>query len=150
MSTINDGFIAAFRKYAQRVHELAAPLDETQFRTRPYPYGNSFCHLVLHLTGNLNYYIGAQMGETGYIRHRDLEFTDPHPPAKAEVLARFDAAINMVIATVETQTDADWALAYEAVGAGGCRNRLEITMQCAAHLYHHIGQMIYLQREWTK
>ena len=53
-----------------RVRELAAPLAENEFWTRPYPYGNSFGHLVLHLTGNLNYYIGAQIANTGYVRQR--------------------------------------------------------------------------------
>ena len=53
-----------------RVRELAASLAETQFWARPYPYGNSFGHLVLHLTGNLNYYIGAQIANTGYVRQR--------------------------------------------------------------------------------
>ena len=32
-----------------RVRELAAPLAETQFWTKSFPYGNSFGHLVLHL-----------------------------------------------------------------------------------------------------
>jgi len=149
-NTINDGFIQHFRKYAQRVHELAAPLNETQFWTKPYPYGNSFGHLVLHLTGNLSYYIGAQIAQTGYVRHRDLEFTDPNPPSKAEALMRFDAAIEMVIATLQTQTLDDWAAAYEAVGVADCKNRFEVVLQCAAHLYHHIGQMIFLQKEWMK
>jgi hypothetical protein len=33
-------------------------------------------HLPLHLTGNLNYYIGAQIAATGYVRDRDREFTE--------------------------------------------------------------------------
>ncbi|HSD08008.1 hypothetical protein [Flavobacterium sp.] len=32
---------------------------------------NSSGNLCLHLIGNLNNYIGAQIGETGYIRNRD-------------------------------------------------------------------------------
>jgi DinB superfamily len=147
---INNGFVNHFRKYSKRVHDLAAPLDETQFWSKPYAYGNSFGHLVLHLTGNLNYYIGAQIAQTGYVRYRDLEFTDPNPPSKAEALARFDAAVAMVIATLEKQTDEDWAADYEAVGVAECKTRFDITLQCASHLYHHIGQMIFLQKEWAK
>ena len=37
---------------AARVRELAVPLTETQFWQRPFLFGNSFGHLVLHLTGN--------------------------------------------------------------------------------------------------
>ena len=78
-------------------HELAAPLENEKFWQKPYPYGNSFGHLVLHLTGNLNYYIGAQIAQTGYIRDRPREFNDPNPPSKDEALKRFDAAVAMVV-----------------------------------------------------
>jgi hypothetical protein len=30
------------------------------------------------------------------------------------------------------------------------RNRLDMIMQCAAHMQHHIGQMIYLGYEWGR
>lgn len=149
-ATVNHGFIKHVRKYAERVHELAAPLDEKQFWTKPYPYGNSFGHLVLHLTGNLSYYIGAQIAQTGYVRHRDLEFTDPNPPSKEVALASFDAAITMVIATIENQSAEDWSADYEGVGVAYCENRFEVVLQCVGHLYHHIGQMIFLQKEWAK
>ena len=73
-----------------KIHELVAPLSTEQIWRRPYPYGNSIGHLLLHLTGNLNYYIGAQIADTGYIRHRDREFTDTENKVKEQVLADFD------------------------------------------------------------
>lgn len=36
---------------------------------------NSAGNLCLHLVGNLNTFIGAVLGKTGYIRHRELEFS---------------------------------------------------------------------------
>ena len=36
---------------------------------------NSGGNLCLHLVGNLNTYIGAELGKTGYVRQRDLEFS---------------------------------------------------------------------------
>ena len=59
------------------VRDLAGPLDERQFWTKPLEPGNSFGHLVLHLTGNLNWFVGAQLGgtrlrpRTGARIHRD-------------------------------------------------------------------------------
>ena len=32
---------------------------------------NSGGNLTLHLLGNLNHFIGATLGNTGYVRHRD-------------------------------------------------------------------------------
>lgn len=36
---------------------------------------NTAGNLCLHLVGNLNTYIGAEIGKTGYIRNRELEFS---------------------------------------------------------------------------
>ena len=101
---------------AARVRELAAPLTNDQFWQRPFPFGNSFGHLVLHLTGNLNYYIGAQIAKTGYVRDRPREFNDPNPPSKDEALKRFDDAVEMVLKTIRC------AIARRLVG-GILRNR---------------------------
>ena len=62
-STLSGVLAGRFYSNLTRVRELAAPLTQKQFWTKPYPYGNSFGHLVLHLTGNLNYYIGAQIAK---------------------------------------------------------------------------------------
>jgi hypothetical protein len=134
---------------ATRVRELAAPLIKAQFWQKPFPYGNSFGHLVLHLTGNLNYYIGAQIAQTGYIRDRSREFNDPNPPPKDQALQRFDDAIAMVLETIRAQSSDDWAAPYSAVGTTA-PTRLDIVIVCAAHMQHHIGQMIYLGYQWKQ
>jgi DinB superfamily len=131
---------------ATRVRELAVPLANTQFWQKPFSYGNSFGHLVLHLTGNLNYYIGTQIAGTGYVRDRPREFNDPSPPSKEVVLKRFEDAVSMVITTIRAQSPEDWSREYSGSGTDA-KNRLEMVLQCAAHMQHHIGQMIYLGYE---
>jgi len=37
--------------------------------------------LALHICGNLQHFVGAILGNTGYIRERDLEFTQKEYPA---------------------------------------------------------------------
>ena len=132
-----------------RVRELAAPLSQKQFWDKPFLFGNSFGHLVLHLTGNLNYYVAAQIAETGYIRDRAREFNQADFPAKEKALQALDDAVAMVIQTIQSQSAEDWAKSYSAVGTN-CRNRLDMVVQCAAHMQHHIGQMIYLSYEWQR
>jgi hypothetical protein len=141
--TIASALGSRYSSNAARIHELAAPLTDEQFWRKPYPYGNSFGHLVLHLTGNLNYYIGAQIAGTGYVRDRPREFNDSTPPSKNEALKRFDDAVSMVLKTIRAQSPEDWSADYSGVGADAT-NRLEMFLQCAAHMQHHIGQMIYL------
>ena len=142
-STLSSVLADRYAQNAARVHELATPLTNAQFWQKPFPFGNSFGHLVLHLTGNLNYYIGAQIAKTGYIRDRPREFTDPNPPSKEEALKRFDDAVVMVIKTVHAQSPDDWSAEYSGAGTNA-KTRLDMNMQCAAHMQHHIGQMIYL------
>lgn len=141
--TVASNMAARYAKLAGVVHELAAPLSEEQFWTKPFAFGNSFGNLVLHLTGNLNYYIGAQIAGTGYVRDRPREFAEAARPSKAEVLKKFDDAIEMVVRTIRAQSAEDWSAAYTATGADA-KDRLEMVLQCATHLHHHIGQMMYL------
>jgi hypothetical protein len=145
-STLCSVLTNRFAANATRVRELAAPLTNAHFWQKPFPFGNSFGHLVLHLTGNLNYYIGAQIAMTGYVRDRPREFNDPNPPSKDEALQRFDDAVDMVLKTIRAQSSEDWPAKYSGAGSDA-RNRLEMVMQCAAHMQHHIGQMIYLGYE---
>jgi uncharacterized damage-inducible protein DinB len=141
--TIAWGLTARYKELASVVYELAAPLSDERFWTKPFAFGNSFGHLVLHLTGNLNYYIGAQIAETGYVRDRPLEFTNATRPSKAEVMQKFDQAVEMVVGTINSQSAEDWSKEYTAVGAEAL-DRFGMVLACATHLHHHVGQMMYL------
>jgi len=147
--TIAADLTARYQMLAGWLHEMAAPLSEEQFWAKPFAFGNSFGHLVLHLTGNLNYYIGAQIAGTGYVRNRPLEFSDATRRPKAEVLNKFDMAIETVVGTINRQTPDDWSKGYAAAGAEA-RDRFEIVLQCATHLHHHMGQMLYLKFALTR
>jgi len=148
-STIASALTDRYTANAARVRELAEPLTNAKFWQKPFPFGNSFGHLVLHLTGNLNYYIGAQIAKTGYVRDRPREFNDPNPPSKDEALRLFDQAVDMVLKTIRAQSPEDWSAEYSGVGTPA-KTRLEIAVICAAHMQHHIGQMIYLNYAWQQ
>jgi uncharacterized damage-inducible protein DinB len=141
--TVASSLVTRYTKMAGWARELAAPLSEEQFWAKPFSFGNSFGHLVLHVTGNLNYYIGAQIAGTGYVRDRPREFSEAARPAKAEVLKKFDGAVEMVVRTIRAQSAEDWSKEYSATGVDA-KDRFEIVLQCATHLHHHIGQMMYL------
>jgi DinB family protein len=148
-ATLTSALSDRYATNLARVRDLATHIPEPQFWNKPFPYGNSFGHLVLHLTGNLNYYIGAQIANTGYVRDRPREFSDPNPPSKEDALKRLDEAVAMVITTIRSQSEQDWYTAYSAVNTD-CRDRLDMVVQCAAHMQHHIGQLIYLGYEWQR
>ena len=153
MSDLNATLAAVladrFTANLDRIRELAQGLNNERFWTKPFPFGNSFGHLVLHLTGNLNYYVGTQIAQTGYVRDRPREFSDSMPPEKEEVLRQLEAAVAMVLETIRRQSPDDWSGAYSGVGTSA-PNRLAMVVQCAAHMQHHIGQMIYLTEQWER
>ncbi|MBV9573789.1 MAG: DinB family protein [Acidobacteriales bacterium] len=143
-SVVAAGLTERYTTLSAEVHKLAAPLSEDEFWRKPFPFGNSFGHLVLHLTGNLNYYIGAEIAGTGYVRDRPREFTETKPPSKEQALKQFDDAVNVVLKTIRSQSSEDWGAKYIAKGEEDAETRMTIFLRCVTHLHHHVGQMMYL------
>src|SRR5437868_1783728 len=91
--TVRAALIDELEQLRDAVRQVAQSLSDAELWTKPVEPGNSVGHLILHLTGNLNYFVGAQLGGTGYVREREREFTDAAPPARAELLGNLDAAL---------------------------------------------------------
>jgi Protein of unknown function (DUF664) len=144
--TIAGALCRRFEAFLHQSRSLCSGVSESEFWTKPYPYGNSIGHLLLHVTGNLNYYIGTQIAGTGYVRDRANEFTDTSRRPKAEVLADLASAVAMVQATIKAQSADDWSQAYSAVGTDES-DRFSMVLRCTHHFHHHLGQIIYLVRE---
>lgn len=149
-STISSDFLSYYQYIAEHVHKWVDPLTQEQFWHNPFSYGNSVGHLVLHMTGNLNYYIGARVAETGYIRDRDREFTETEKRDKTKVMHAFDQTIAMVAATIKKQKSEDWMAAYSAEREPEAEERFMIFLRCAGHAYHHVGQLTFLSKELTR
>jgi uncharacterized damage-inducible protein DinB len=149
-SVVAKSLASYYEEVRAKVHEWTAPLSSDQLWRKPYAYGNSAGHILLHLTGNLNYYIGARIAGTGYVRDRDREFNDTVKRPKEEVLADFDRAIAMVVATIRKQSPEDWTAPFSAEREPHAKDRFTAFFRCAAHAYHHVGQLIYLSKELTK
>lgn len=141
---------AYYEEVRDRIHQWVEPISTEQLWTRPFPYGNSIGHLLLHLTGNLNHYIGARIAGTGYVRNRPLEFSDTSKRPKEQVLADFDRAIAMVAATIRNEPGENLVLPYSDPTEPRADTHFAVFMRMAAHAYHHTGQIIYLVKELTE
>ena len=139
-----------YEEVRDKVHTWVEPVSTAQLWTRPYPYGNSIGHLLLHLIGNLNYYIGAGVAGTGYVRDRDREFSETARKPKEEMLADFDRVIDLVVSTIGAQSPQDWCAPYSAEREPQAKDRFTVFFRMASHAYHHVGQMIYLSKELTR
>lgn len=147
---VTSTLAAYYEEVRDSVHQWVAPLSTEQLWRKPFPYGNSVGHLLLHLTGNLNHYIGARIAGTGYVRNRPLEFTDASKPSKEQVLANFDRAIDMVAATIRKESADDLLAPYSDPTEPRSNTRFAVFLRMAAHAYHHVGQIIYLSKELTR
>jgi len=135
-------FCVYYRHLAARVERAARSVTEEQLWTKPFPFGNSIGHLILHLTGNLNHYVGALVAGSGYVRDRPHEFTDSARYPIEDLLTRFHQAVAMVETTLETHDDSTFCLPYP--DELPIHTRLGLFLVCAAHMNNHIGQMSYL------
>src|SRR6267378_3916466 len=125
------------------VCELATPLAEGELWAKPVEPGNSIGHLILHLTGNLNHFVGAQLGGTGYVRDREREFTETQQPARAELLSGLDAAVATFRQVVEKLTPEQLAAPHPS---GRFGPTLHALLHLIAHFALHRGQMSYIAR----
>jgi uncharacterized damage-inducible protein DinB len=125
------------------IREATGPLSEPQFWSKPLEPGNSVGHLVLHLTGNLNHFVGAQLGNTGYVRQREREFTDPNPPTKADALSRLDDAVALFRRIVGGLDDDALARPHPEARFGTVVKTL---IHLVAHFALHRGQISYIAR----
>lgn len=148
--TLRNGFSYYFRDFLEKVRIISDDLSDEEFWSNPYPYGNSVGHLVLHITGNLKFYIGTHLASSGYIRDREREFTEPNPPSKADALHQLKLAVDIVVAALEKQKDNDWSLSYSAEGVDDVPDRFSIFLRCAVHFHHHIGHMSYVRDEYIR
>ena len=106
--------------------------------------------LVLHVAGNLQHFIGAVLGGTGYRRDRDAEFARRDVP-RDELLAEIDRAADAIDRGLDPLADADEALArpYPERVAGREVATGDFLVHLAAHLAYHLGQLDYHRRVVT-
>ena len=132
-------------------HEVEQyPDDASLWRVLPgtaNPAGN----LALHVAGNLQTFLGAQLAHTGYVRDRDREFSVRGLP-RAEVLRELDAAAQAVDAGIAALELEPAALDQQipAHHGGQTLTLRRSLMSIASHLAYHLGQVNYHRRMATQ
>ena len=106
---------------------------------------NSAGNLCLHLIGNLNTYIGKELGGTGYIRNRDLEFSQKDIP-RDELLKKIGETILVVEKTLDTVTNQQLEEEYPIVVFAEKMTTGFFLVHLIAHLSYHLGQINYHRR----
>ncbi|CAD0005851.1 DinB family protein [Flavobacterium salmonis] len=106
---------------------------------------NSAGNLCLHLIGNLNTYIGAELGKTGYVRDRPLEFSLKNV-SKEELISKIDQTILVVNNALDSVTEADLESIYTQIVFEKEMTTGFFLVHLSTHLAYHLGQINYHRR----
>ncbi len=103
---------------------------------------NPFGNLCLHICGNLNTYLGAALGNTGYVRDRDLEFLKKNV-SREELLKGIDETKEMIENVFENFI---FDSKYPDDSFGPDITNLDVILILISHLNYHLGQINYHRR----
>ncbi|SEH35502.1 DinB family protein [Chryseobacterium culicis] len=106
---------------------------------------NSAGNLCLHLVGNINHFIGAQLGNTDYVRHRELEFSLKDIP-RTELIEKIEATIAMTDSVLPQLSDEDIKREYPLIVFESKMTTDYFLIHLVAHLDYHLGQINYHRR----
>ncbi|MHA4809946.1 DUF1572 family protein [Flavitalea flava] len=125
--------------------EIGLYRDEKKIWSIQPGISNSGGNLCSHLIGNLNTYIGAELGKTGYIRNRDLEFSVKDIPQQ-DLLEKIRETSVIVNNTLNKLTDEQLSADYPQVIFEKKMSTEYFLAHLAMHLSYHLGQINYHRR----
>jgi len=106
---------------------------------------NSAGNLCLHLVGNLNHFIGSVIGNTGYVRQRELEFSQKNVPVE-KLTAQVDQTIEMIETSLHGMTDDELKKDFPIEVFGKPMTTEYFLVHLSTHLSYHLGQINYHRR----
>jgi hypothetical protein len=109
---------------------------------------NSSGTLALHVCGNLQHFVGAVLGASGYVRNRELEFARRGVP-RAALVSEIRQTMGVVREVLSGLAPAQLSLEYPEELAGSRVATGLFLLHLASHLAHHLGQVGYLRRALT-
>ena len=125
--------------------EIAAYASDEQLWKVQDGINNSGGNLCLHLTGNLQHFIGATLGESGFIRNREAEFKLKNIP-RQKLLEEIDNARQAVTDTLEQVSKKELESEYPIQVLGEPMSTQYFLIFLLKHLSYHIGQINYHRR----
>lgn len=122
----------------------AYPTDADLWKVVP-GIANSGGTLALHLTGNLQHFVGAVLGGTGYQRNRDAEFST-RGLSRTDLVGLVEQATAALSRTFGSLTDAVLESRYPEPVAQVRVSTGDFLVHLEGHLAYHLGQIDYHRR----
>jgi hypothetical protein len=135
--------------YNRELDKLASEIEHYQHEASLWKVApqvsNCGGNLCLHLIGNLHHFIGRHIGNTGYIRKRDEEFSTKNTP-KATLLSEISIVKQTVITSLENFPVEKLHENYAIEKNGEIVTNDFMLLHLLTHLSYHIGQINYHRR----
>jgi uncharacterized damage-inducible protein DinB len=130
------------------IQEIEAYADETDLWLVENTISNSAGNICLHLIGNLNHFIGSQLGGNGYVRQREVEFSKKNVP-KRELIDMINDTRSMIIKTLKNLTEERLEQDYPLIIFKEKMSISFFLVHLTTHLAYHLGQINYHRRLLT-
>jgi len=127
------------------IEEISLYKDETDIWKVKDGISNSGGNLTLHLLGNLNHFIGAVLGSTGYVRERDKEFSLRDIP-RTKLIDDLNKTSALVTGILTSLSQADLEKDFPVPINNKISPTGFVLAYLLAHLSYHLGQINYLRR----
>ncbi|WP_312189801.1 DUF1572 family protein [Sphingobacterium sp.] len=106
---------------------------------------NSAGNLCLHLIGNLQTYIGAEIGKTGYIRDRPAEFS-LKDISRVVLLDGINDTMEVVARSLDLLSEDELQGIYPILVFEEKTTTQYLLVHLTTHLTYHLGQINYHRR----
>jgi|SRR6185436_10308513 len=133
------------RDLLQLKKEIESYADESKLWIIKEGISNSAGNLCLHLLGNLNHFIGATLGHSGYRRNRDDEFSLKNIP-KEKLLLEIDKTVTVIKNTLQNLPEKDFQKNFPLEKHGKIVSTEFMLLHLVTHFNYHLGQINYHRR----
>jgi uncharacterized damage-inducible protein DinB len=106
---------------------------------------NSAGNLCLHLAGSLQHFIGAIIGESGYVRNRDAEFSLKNI-TRQKIISELEATKLVVKDTLEQVSKKELEQIFPAKVTDLTVTTEYLLIHMITHVSYHLGQVNYHRR----
>ena len=143
---MKNSFITLFNRDLKRLFkEIEAYSHEVVLWQKAEGISNPAGNLCLHLVGNLNEYVGRQLGEIPYVRNRPLEFSATGIPQK-DLLMMIQNTQEVVENALNQLENEQFQAKYPENVLGYDMTVHYFLVHLNGHLNYHLGQINYHRR----
>lgn len=141
-----DALVSMYNRDLDKlISEIGAFKNEENLWSVRGGIANGAGNLCLHLVGNLNHFIGAIIGNSGFVRDRASEFSDSNV-ASTKLIDSVLKTKEIVADTLKTLGSDQLNAIYPLKVFGDEMTYEYFLLHLLTHLNYHIGQINYLRR----